>query len=77
MYFIFFLAEKSVLCTTNYANYFEYLYLYILQVQPNSPSLLYNTVLELYLHDIVHEKDISVRYIIYLYTNTLEGSLVY
>ena len=73
LYFIFLLAEKSVLCTTNYA----YLYLFILQVQPNSPSLLYNTVLELYLHDIVHEKDISVRYIIYLYTNTLEGSLVY
>ena len=77
LYFIFLLAEKNVLCTTNYVNYFEYLYLFILQVQPNSPSLLYNTVLELYLHDIVHEKDISVRYIIYLYTNTLEGSLVY
>jgi hypothetical protein len=74
---LFFLAEKSVLCTTDYANYFEYLYLFILQVQPNSPSLLCNTVLELYLHDIVHEKDISVRYIIYLYTNTLEGSIVY
>jgi len=42
-----------------------------------TPSMLYNTVLELYLHDIVHEKDIIVRYIIYLYTNTLEGSLVY
>ncbi|CAG2230700.1 PEP5 [Mytilus edulis] len=34
---------------------------HMIKVQPNSPSLLYNTLLELYLHDIVHEKDISAK----------------
>ncbi|KAK3611536.1 hypothetical protein CHS0354_016470 [Potamilus streckersoni] len=28
---------------------------YMIKTKPNSPSLLYNTLLELYLHDIVHE----------------------
>ncbi|XP_052690623.1 vacuolar protein sorting-associated protein 11 homolog [Crassostrea angulata] len=30
---------------------------HMIRVQPNSPSLLYNSLLELYLHDIVHETD--------------------
>lgn len=45
-------------CKVAYLNLF-----YHLQVQPNSPSLLYNSLLELYLHDIVHEKDSMVRLI--------------
>jgi hypothetical protein len=40
------------------------LYFFLLQVQPNSPSLVYDTLLELYLHDIVHESDISVCIIV-------------
>ncbi len=29
-------------------------------MQPHSPSQVYNTLLELYLHEYIHEKDISV-----------------
>ncbi|XP_064651834.1 vacuolar protein sorting-associated protein 11 homolog [Lineus longissimus] len=34
---------------------------HMVKVQPNSPSLVYDTLLELYLHDIVHETDISAK----------------
>ncbi|XP_069106820.1 vacuolar protein sorting-associated protein 11 homolog isoform X1 [Argopecten irradians] len=34
---------------------------HMIKVKPNSPSLLYNTLLELYLQEYVHEKDISVK----------------
>uniref|UniRef100_A0A2C9MAP2 Vacuolar protein sorting-associated protein 11 homolog n=1 Tax=Biomphalaria glabrata TaxID=6526 RepID=A0A2C9MAP2_BIOGL len=34
---------------------------HMIEVQPNSSNLVYNTLLELYLHDMVHEKDISTR----------------
>lgn len=34
---------------------------HMIEVQPNSSSLVYNTLLELYLHDMVHEPSISVR----------------
>ncbi|XP_005091075.1 vacuolar protein sorting-associated protein 11 homolog isoform X1 [Aplysia californica] len=34
---------------------------HMIEVQPNSSNLVYNTLLELYLHDMVHEKGISAR----------------
>ncbi|XP_013381879.1 vacuolar protein sorting-associated protein 11 homolog [Lingula anatina] len=34
---------------------------HMVKVQPNSPALVYNTLLELYLHCIVHETDISSK----------------
>ncbi|KAK7475894.1 hypothetical protein BaRGS_00032862, partial [Batillaria attramentaria] len=34
---------------------------HMVEVQPNSSSLVYNTLLELYLHDMVHEASISAR----------------
>ena len=37
-----------------------YLCLFYLQVQPNSSNLVYNTLLELYLHDLTHKDEISV-----------------
>ncbi|KAJ8321881.1 hypothetical protein KUTeg_000352 [Tegillarca granosa] len=34
---------------------------HMVKVQPNSPNLVYNTLLELYLHDVVHEKDMIAK----------------
>jgi len=34
---------------------------HMIEVQPNSTNLMYNTLLELYLHDMVHEKEIKFR----------------
>ncbi|XP_067666114.1 vacuolar protein sorting-associated protein 11 homolog [Haliotis asinina] len=34
---------------------------HMVEVQPNSSNLVYNTLLELYLHDMMHERDIAPR----------------
>ena len=39
---------------------------HMVEVQPNSSSLVYNTLLELYLQDMVHQQSISVSGYIFL-----------
>lgn len=31
------------------------------QVEPSCPAVIYNTLLELYLHDVAHESEITMR----------------
>jgi hypothetical protein len=49
-----------MMMTMTTTQFFSVLFI-TLQVQPNSSDLVYNTLLELYLHDMMHEQAIAAR----------------
>ncbi|XP_076437584.1 vacuolar protein sorting-associated protein 11 homolog [Babylonia areolata] len=54
-------AEEFIHIFVNNAQQLTEFLEHMVEVQPNSSSLVYNTLLELYLHDMVHQQSISAR----------------